>query len=53
MPRLQTDITKMAAAATTMAVDDTELDESQDELDDEDLIRYKKICMFLQRKHGW
>ena len=40
MPRLQTVITKMAATAATMAVDDTELEESKEELDDEDSIRY-------------
>ena len=40
MSRLQTDITKMAATATIMTVDDTEHEESKEELDDEDLIRY-------------
>ena len=58
--KLQMDITKMATAATAMAVDDTELEKSKEELDDEDLIRYyfyknfqyKEICMSLQRKHG-
>ena len=58
MPRLQTDITKMAAQETRMAVDDTELEESKEELDDENLIRYyfrkdfqyKEICMSLQRE---
>ena len=57
MPGLQTDITKMAAPETTMALDDTELEESKEELDDEDLIRYyfrkgfqyKQIVMHLQR----
>ena len=32
----------MAAAATTMAVDDTEFDESEGELDDEDLMKVFK-----------
>ena len=48
----------MAAPETRMAVDDTELEESKEELDDEDLIRYyfrkdfqyKEICMSLQRE---
>ena len=40
MPGLQTNVIKMAAVATTMAVDDTELEESKEEIDDEDLIRY-------------
>ena len=64
IPRLQMDITKSAAAATTLAVDDnlddTEIEQSEEELDDENLIRYycykgfqyKDIGMFLQRKRG-
>ena len=38
------DIAKSAAAATTLAVDDhlddTEIEQSEEELDDENLIRY-------------
>ena len=40
IPGLQTDITKMVAVAITIAVDDTKLEESKEEIDDEDLIGY-------------
>ena len=50
MPRLQTDTTKMA-----------ELEESEEELGDEDLRRYyfykifqhKQICICFQRRKSW
>ena len=51
---------KMVMEATTMAADDTELEEIEENFDDEDLIRYyfdkgfqcKGLCMFLERNHG-